>query len=164
MILQDGQQLETDLILSAVGLRPNTALAQSAGLEVKHGICTGLDHRTSDPAIFALGDCAEVDGVWAPYINPINQALPALANSLLGKPTDAALKATPVLVKTPILPLSVLPAVGAGEWRIEQSDDEWAAAFYDAAGKLSGFALLGKQLQHQRSQWVDKLNITPAIV
>ncbi|MEC8569092.1 MAG: rubredoxin-NAD(+) reductase, partial [Pseudomonadota bacterium] len=59
---------------------------------------------------------------------------------------------------------SVLPAVGAGEWRIEQSDDEWAAAFYDAAGKLSGFALLGKQLQHQRSQWVDKLNITPAIV
>ncbi|KXO85591.1 rubredoxin-NAD(+) reductase [Acinetobacter venetianus] len=164
LILQDGQQLETDLILSAVGLRPNTALAQSAGLEVKHGICTGLDHRTSDPAIFALGDCAEVEGIWSPYINPINQALPALANSLLGKPTDAALKATPVLVKTPILPLSVLPAVGAGEWRIEQSDDEWAAAFYDVTGKLSGFALLGKQLQHQRNQWVDKLNITPAIV
>lgn len=87
------------MVLSAVGLRPNIALAQEAGLETARGICTGLDHRSSDPSIFALGDCAEVNGQWAPYINPITQALPALVNNLLGQSTDADLKATPVLVK-----------------------------------------------------------------
>lgn len=158
LTLQDGQSIETDLVLSAVGLRPNIALAQAAGLETARGICTGLDHRSSDPAIFALGDCAEVNGQWAPYINPITQALPALVNNLLGQSTDAELKSTPVLVKTPILPLSVLPAMGTGEWSVEQHDGELAAGFYNEQGKLTGFALLGRQLQHHRTEWLEKLN------
>ncbi|ENV48787.1 hypothetical protein P255_02845 [Acinetobacter brisouii CIP 110357] len=162
--LQDGQLLETDLILSAVGLRPNITLAQAAGLEIGRGVRTNLDHRSSDASIFALGDCAEVEGQWAPYINPINQALPALVNSLLGQPTNAALKATPVIVKTPILPLSVLPATGMGEWRVEQHDGEWAAGFYDETGHLTGFALLGHKLQQQRSQWLEKMNASPSTV
>ncbi|WP_433848265.1 FAD-dependent oxidoreductase [Acinetobacter proteolyticus] len=158
LTLQDGQSVETDLVLSAVGLRPNIALAQAAGLETVRGICTGLDHRSSDPAIFALGDCAEVNGQWAPYINPITQALPALVNNLLGQSTAADLKSTPVLVKTPILPLSVLPAMGIGEWKVEHHDGELAAGFYDEQGKLTGFALLGRQLQHHRSEWLEKLD------
>ncbi len=158
--LQDGQQLDTDLVLSAVGLRPNIALAQAAGLDIARGIQTDLDHKTSDAAIFALGDCAEVNGQWAPYINPINQALPALVNSLLGKPTAATLKATPVIVKTPILPLSILPVIGeVGEWRVEQHGQELAAGFYDVTGVLKGFALLGTQLQGQRSHWLEKLDL-----
>ncbi|WP_228704194.1 FAD-dependent oxidoreductase [Acinetobacter gyllenbergii] len=158
LTLQDGQSVETDLVLSAVGLRPNIALAQAAGLETARGICTGLDHRSSDPTIFALGDCAEVNGQWAPYINPITQALPALVNNLLGQSTAADLKSTPVLVKTPILPLSVLPAMGTGEWRVEQHDGEFAAGFYNEQGRLTGFALLGRQLQHHRSEWLEKLD------
>lgn len=158
LTLQDGQSVETDLVLSAVGLRPNIALAQAAGLETARGICTGLDHRSSDPTIFALGDCAEVNGHWVPYINPITQALPALVNNLLGQSTAADLKSTPVLVKTPILPLSVLPAMGTGEWRVEQHDGEFAAGFYNEQGRLTGFALLGRQLQHHRSEWLEKLD------
>ncbi len=160
LTLQDGQKLKTDLILSAVGLRPNIELAKRAGLEVAKGICTGLDHCSSDPAIFALGDCAEVEGQWSPYINPINQAIPALVSSLLGKTTPATLKNTPVIVKTPVLPLSILlPVMGlSGEWRVEQHDEEWAAGFYDAEGLLKGFALLGHQLQQHRSQWLERLN------
>lgn len=156
--LQDGEQVTTDLVLSAVGLKPNIELAQAAGLDTSRGICTGLDHRSSDPCIFALGDCAEVKGQWAPYINPINQALPALVNGLLGRPTAADLKATPVLVKTPVLPLSVLPATGTGEWRVEQQEEEWAAGFYDENDELTGFALLGRKLQHHRNEWLAKLN------
>ena len=157
LTLQDGSQLDTDLVLSAVGLRPNTILAQEAGLAVARGICTGLDHRSSDSAIFALGDCAEVEGQWSPYINPINQAIPALANSLLGKPMPATLSNTPVLVKTPILPLSILLPMIEGEWRVEQYDNEWAASFYDPTGVMKGFALLGHKLQQQRSHWLEKL-------
>ncbi len=155
--LQDGSTLETDLVLSAVGLRPNTALAAEAGLEVGLGIKTGLDHRSNDPAIFALGDCAEVDGQWAPYINPINQAIPALVSSLLGKPKPASLSYTPVLVKTPIMPLSIFNPMVPGKWRVEQHDSEWAASFHDENGTMKGFALLGHQLQHQRSHWLEKI-------
>ena len=160
--LQDGQCIETDLVLSAVGLRPNIALAQSAGLITGRGVQTDLNHRSSDPSIYALGDCAEVDGDWAPYINPINQAIPSLVNSLLGKPTPATLKATPVIVKTPILPLSILPSVGEGDWRIEQHGQELAAGFYDTTGALRGFALLGATLQGQRNQWLEKLSLNKA--
>lgn len=162
--LQDGQQFETDLIVSAVGLRPNIALAQTAGLDTARGILTGLDHRTSDASIFALGDCAEVNGQWTPYIAPINQAIPALTDNLLGKTQTTQLHDSPVIVKTPVLPLSLLPAMSEGEWRIEQQNDEWAAGFYDATGKLTGFALLGRQLQQHRSQWLAKLNTHSATV
>ncbi|WP_235953714.1 NAD(P)/FAD-dependent oxidoreductase [Acinetobacter terrae] len=156
--LQDGQLLETDLILSAVGLRPNITLAQAAGLNTARGICTSLDHRTNDISIFALGDCAEVDGQWMPYISPINQAIPTLVDNLLGKTKTTQLQDSPVIVKTPILPLSLLPPVGEGKWHVEQHNGEWSAGFYDASGKLTGFALLGHQLQQTRSQWLARLN------
>ncbi|WP_442604707.1 FAD-dependent oxidoreductase [Oceanimonas pelagia] len=156
--LQSGDELTTDLVLSAVGLRPNTGLAQAAGLATGRGISVDLAHATSDPAIFALGDCAEVAGQWAPYIAPINQAIPALVETLLGRPTQASLKDSPVLVKTPVLPLSVQPAVGPGEWRVEAHGEELAAGFYGSDGSLNGFALLGRELQSQRSQWLEQLN------
>lgn len=157
--LKDGQCLETDLILSAVGLDPNITLAETSGLNTARGICTSFDHRTSDPAIFALGDCAEINGQWSPYISPINQVIPTLANNLLGKTQTTQLQESPVIVKTPILPLSVLPATGEGKWEIEQYDNEWSAGFYDVSGKLTGFVLLGHRLQQQRSQWLAKLNM-----
>src|SRR5690606_3601230 len=122
--LQDGQLLETDLILSAVGLRPNITLAQAAGLNTARGICTSLDHRTNDISIVGLGDCAEVDGQWMPYISPINQAIPTLVDNLLGKTKTTQLQDSPVIVKTPILPLSLLPPVGEGKWHVEQHNGE----------------------------------------
>ncbi len=155
--LNDGQQLETDLILSAVGLKPNIQLALDAGLEVDHGIKTGLNHCTSDPFIYALGDCAEIDGHWMPYIHPINQAIPSLVSSLLGQPKTTNLQHAPVLVKTPIMPLSVLSPLIEGRWHVEQKESEWAASFYDLNGKLKGFALLGHNLQSERNQWLEKL-------
>lgn len=155
--LSDGQQLETDLILSAVGLKPNTELAIGAGLAVGRGIKTGLNHCSNDPYIYALGDCAEIDGHWMPYINPINQALPSLVSSLLGQPKATNLQHTPVLVKTPIMPLSVLSPLIEGSWHVEQKENGWAASFYDSNGKMKGFALLGHNLQSERNQWLDKL-------
>lgn len=155
--LQSGRILNTDLVLSAVGLRPNTGLAQAAGLATGRGIAVDVCHQTSDPHIFALGDCAEVEAQWAPYIAPINQAMPALVNSLLGTLSPAALKPAPVLVKTPVLPLSVMPAGGEGEWRVEGEGRELAAGFYTPAGALTGFALLGSTQQGLRSQWLERL-------
>ncbi|MTE00958.1 NAD(P)-binding protein [Paracoccus sp. YIM 132242] len=56
--LNDGRELPADLIVTGIGVLPETALAQTAGLTLDNGIATDALGRTSDPAIWAAGDCA----------------------------------------------------------------------------------------------------------
>jgi 3-phenylpropionate/trans-cinnamate dioxygenase ferredoxin reductase subunit len=58
ILLADGSRLKADLAVVGVGALPNVEIAQAAGLEVADGIVTDAAGRTSDPAIFAIGDCA----------------------------------------------------------------------------------------------------------
>src|SRR5690606_12867540 len=64
MAFEDGEYLETDLIVFSAGIRPQDALARSAGLEIaaRGGVVVDNDCRTSDPAIFAIGECASWNG------------------------------------------------------------------------------------------------------
>ncbi|MFO1149894.1 MAG: FAD-dependent oxidoreductase [Alsobacter sp.] len=59
--LRDGSSLRADLIVAAVGVEPDTRLAESAGLVCGNGIRVDATLRTSDPAIFAAGDCVAMD-------------------------------------------------------------------------------------------------------
>ena len=63
--LADGQEFDTQLVVAGIGIVPDTALAEAAGLAVDNGIVTGADYLTSDPHISAIGDVAR-----APAINP----------------------------------------------------------------------------------------------
>ncbi|MDQ2090625.1 NAD(P)/FAD-dependent oxidoreductase [Marimonas arenosa] len=56
--LSDGTELAVDFVIVGVGITPATALAEAAGLEIDNGIKTDAQGRTSDPAIWAAGDCA----------------------------------------------------------------------------------------------------------
>jgi len=56
--LSDGSELEVDFVIVGVGIAPATALAEAAGLEIDNGIKTDEHGRTSDPYIWAAGDCA----------------------------------------------------------------------------------------------------------
>jgi len=56
--LSDGTELEVDLVIVGVGIAPATALAEAAGLEIENGIKVDARGQTSDPAIWAAGDCA----------------------------------------------------------------------------------------------------------
>jgi 3-phenylpropionate/trans-cinnamate dioxygenase ferredoxin reductase subunit len=56
--LSDGTELEVDLVIAGVGIAPATALAEAAGLEIENGIKVDARGQTSDPAIWAAGDCA----------------------------------------------------------------------------------------------------------
>lgn len=58
--LSDGSTLEVDFVLVGVGIRPATDLAQDAGLAIENGIKTDRFGRTSDPSIWAAGDCASL--------------------------------------------------------------------------------------------------------
>ncbi|MFP5478924.1 MAG: NAD(P)/FAD-dependent oxidoreductase [Alphaproteobacteria bacterium] len=57
-ILQDGRILQADFVIVGVGITPNTHLAEQAGLAIDNGIATDTLGRTSDPSIWAAGDCA----------------------------------------------------------------------------------------------------------
>ena len=60
VLLTEGARVPADIVVSAIGVLPNVALAQTAGLATGNGILTDAFLRTSDPHIFAAGDCAAV--------------------------------------------------------------------------------------------------------
>lgn len=144
----NGAQHDADLVLSAVGLKPAPALAQAAGLAVNRGIVVDRQLRTSDPDIFALGDCAEVGGLLLPFVMPIMQAARPLGETLAtpdAPPATVVYPAMPVAVKTPACPAVVCPppAGVAGAWREEETSDGLRGTFEDEHGAAHGFVLLG---------------------
>jgi len=142
--LADGTALEADAVLSAIGLRPRTQLAQHAGLKIHRGIVTDRRLQTSAADAYALGDCAEVDGQTLPYVLPIMQAARALAKTLTGTATPVVYPAMPVVVKTPAMPVVVCPPPAlSGSWKLQQDASGIEARFEDESGKLLGFALVG---------------------
>ena len=145
LTLANGATLQADLVLSAVGLKPRTALAAAAGIKVNRGIVADRNLATSTPDVYTLGDCAEIEGLVMPYVMPIMHASRALAQTLAGKPTAVSFPAMPVMVKTPACPTIVAPpAVGAtGSWQVEATADGIKSLFNSAEGKLLGFALNG---------------------
>ncbi|MBC9716143.1 NAD(P)/FAD-dependent oxidoreductase [Streptomyces sp. TRM66268-LWL] len=83
--LADGYALGADLIVLACGVRPSTVLAREAGLEVRGGIVVDDELRTSDPAVHAIGDCAEHRGRTYGLATPALEQADALADLLLHK-------------------------------------------------------------------------------
>ena len=71
VVLADGRQIPADLVVLAIGIRPNIDLARAAGLAVNRGLLVGDDLRTSDPAIHAVGECVEHNGQVFGLVAPI---------------------------------------------------------------------------------------------
>ena len=147
--LSDGQQLDCDLVVSAIGLRPRIELAAAAGLAVNRGIEVDRMLRTSAEHVYALGDCAEVDGLNLLYVMPLMSGVRALARTLAGQPTAVAYGPMPITVKTPVCPLVVSPpAAGSqGSWRVEGEGSDLKALYLTADGTLLGYALTGAAVQ-----------------
>jgi rubredoxin-NAD+ reductase len=153
LTLTDESVLHADVVLSAVGLRPRIELARSAGLAVNRGIVVDTQLRSSDTDIFALGDCAEIEGRVLPYVLPIMHAARVLARVLAGENVQVAFPAMPVVVKTPAHPVAVLPVVrdAAGAWKVlahnpgtkTESKVGIKLGFFDAQNILRGFVLTG---------------------
>lgn len=150
--LANGQRFVVDVVLSAIGLQPNLALAKEAEIDTNKGIITNLLLETNQADIYAIGDCAEVNGTLLPFVMPIMQQARALAKTLAGETTHVHYPAMPVAVKTPAAPLTVLPAPIDVEvtWETEEFDDGMLAKAIDSEGTLRGFVLLGATAGKQR--------------
>ncbi len=153
LTLSDGSAIDADLVLSAIGLRPRTAVAQLAGLAVHRGVVTNRWLATSAPHVYAVGDCAEVEGHTLPFVLPLMQQSRALAATLAGTPTPVVYPAMPVTVKTPACPTVVCPPPldAPGSWSTELSDDGCTALFHGPDGALLGFAVLGSAVAQKQS-------------
>ena len=143
--LANGDSLNADIVISAVGLRPRTALAEAAGLAVNRGIKVNRYLETSASDVYALGDCAEVDGHVLLYVLPLMACARALARTLVGESTQVSYGAMPVMIKTPCCPTAVCPppAGAEGEWQVEREGNSVRALFRDAGGRILGFAVTG---------------------
>lgn len=149
--LSDGQRIDCDLVVSAIGLRPRTALAEDAGLQVNRGIEVDRLLQTSAEHIYALGDCAEVDGLNLLYVMPLMSGVRALAKTLAGQPTSVSYGPMPITVKTPVCPLIVSPpAAGSeGDWTVEGEGNNLKALFRGQDGSLLGYALTGTAVRER---------------
>ncbi|WP_158938173.1 NAD(P)/FAD-dependent oxidoreductase [Burkholderia sp. S171] len=154
--LSDETHIDADIVISAIGLAPRTALASAAGIQIDQGIRTDAWCRTSVENIFALGDCAAIDGKVQPYVLPIMHAARALARTLFGEPTRVQFPIMPIIVKTPAIPAVIVPSGGAGEWLVEEgAADQPSAlrAIFRSQGndRPTGFALLGAATEGKAS-------------
>ena len=143
--LSDGTVIECDLVVSAIGLRPRVDLAAAAGLQINRGIMVDRHLKTSHANIYALGDCAEVDGLNLLYVMPLMSCARALAQTLAGNATAVNYGPMPVTVKTPACPLVVSPPPRGleGVWSVEGQGGDIKALCRDASGRLLGYALTG---------------------
>jgi rubredoxin-NAD+ reductase len=150
--LSSGEVVRADLVLSAIGLSSNIGLARSAGLRVNRGIEVNRLLETSAKNVYALGDCAEIEGMVLPFVLPIMHSARSLAQTLAGNPTQVRFPAMPVVVKTPAhsVVVSSPPVSAAGEWRVTLEEGGVRALFQDSENKLLGFVLTGSSVAEKQ--------------
>ncbi|MGU3525098.1 NADH:flavorubredoxin reductase NorW [Enterobacteriaceae bacterium C23F] len=141
--LDRNRAIEVDAVIAAAGLRPEITLAQSAGIMVNRGIVVDGTLQTSDSAIYAIGDCAEINGIVLPFLQPILLSALTLAKNLLGE--SGSLKLPPMLVKvkTPDLPLHLAGDTRSADlrWRIETTAEGMIAQGVDDDDRLRAFVV-----------------------
>ncbi|EYR62139.1 pyridine nucleotide-disulfide oxidoreductase, partial [Actinotalea ferrariae CF5-4] len=127
--LSDGTALTADVVVLSVGVRPDSRLAEDAGLELGRGgaIVVDDEQRTSDPHIWAVGDATAVrHGVTGvvgpvPLAGPANRAGRRAADSILGRIADAT-RARPVLGTVVVRVFGLTAAMtGAGREALERA-------------------------------------------
>jgi rubredoxin-NAD+ reductase len=156
--LSNGTHIQTDIVLSAIGLRPDISLAKNAGIQTKLGIQVDSTLQTSATDIYAFGDCAEVEGWVLLFVAPLVLAARALAQTLTGTPTKVQYPAMPVIIKTTICPIIVCPPPPSvnGKWEIDGAGKDMKALFYDENHQLRGYALIGQKVS-ERPALTDQL-------
>jgi nitrite reductase (NADH) large subunit len=83
--LEDGTALPCDIVVMAVGIRPSIALAKAGGITVNRGIVVDDQMRTSDPDVFALGECAEHRGQIYGLVAPLYDMARTIAEVLVNQ-------------------------------------------------------------------------------
>ncbi|MEO1321384.1 MAG: nitrite reductase large subunit NirB [Pseudomonadota bacterium] len=87
--LDDGTEIACDIVVMAVGIRPNAGLASEAGLEVGRGIKVDPTMRTSDPDVYSVGECIEFEGHCYGLVAPLYEQAKIAGATLCGADDQA---------------------------------------------------------------------------
>ncbi|HLQ90317.1 MAG TPA: nitrite reductase large subunit NirB [Xanthobacteraceae bacterium] len=109
VLLEDGTRLAADLVVMAVGIKPNAPIAKEAGLNVNRGIVVDAMMRTSDPDIFAVGECAEVENQVFGLVAPLYEMASVIAAQLAGEMTTT-FKSTALSTKLKVTGINLFSA------------------------------------------------------
>ncbi|WP_260955693.1 NADH:flavorubredoxin reductase NorW [Pseudomonas citri] len=141
--LSNQRHISTDVIVAAIGLKPDTTIAAQAGLQVDRGIEVDGRMCTSDPHIFAIGDCAQIQGKLLPFLQPIQLSAMTLARNVLGGDEQVKFPAMLVRVKTPEMPLHLAGETSRQDlqWQINLESQGLVARGLDMAGQLRAFVV-----------------------
>jgi nitrite reductase (NADH) large subunit len=85
--LKDGREIPASIVVMAVGIRPATGLAKAAGLDVERGVMVDDHMVTSDPAVWAVGECVQHRGTCYGLVAPLWDMCRSLADHATGAPT-----------------------------------------------------------------------------
>ncbi|WP_034917325.1 NADH:flavorubredoxin reductase NorW [Erwinia sp. 9145] len=146
----DGERvIRCDAVVCAVGLKPNIALAAAAGLETRRGIVVDVCLATSNPDIFALGDCAEMEGKLLHWLQPARLAAMSLARTLTGERVSLMLPAMLIKIKTPDCPFQLAGDTGSKDllWQMQVNQQGLVAKGYSASGALTAFVVSEDQMK-----------------
>nr|WP_243750625.1 FAD-dependent oxidoreductase [Thiomicrorhabdus marina] len=147
--LDTGEQITTGLVLSAIGIAPNVGLAKKLNLEVNRGIKINQYCQTSNPDVYAIGDCAESEAGVQAFLEPIRRQANTIAAHLKGN-MDVTFDAVSPLIKTKTSTLSIMLSLPLGAndqdgWESETDIGENHKLVYrDQEDHLKGFALSGE--------------------
>ena len=156
----DSSRLEADLVVVAAGIRPNVDLARRAGIRVNRGVVVNDAMETSDPHIFAVGECVEHNGICYGLVAPLFEQGKVLAATITGN-RSATYTGTVQAAKLKIMGVDVF---SAGDWSdgrgVEPvSYEDPALGVYKKLvlreGRLAGVILVGDTSDsHRYMDWL----------
>jgi nitrite reductase (NADH) large subunit len=146
LVLRDGRAFPTDLVVVAAGIRPETTLAKSGAIGVGRGIVVDDKLETSQPGIYAIGECAEHRGQCYGMVEPVHEQARVLARHLAGDRAryEGSLAAASLKVSgVAVFSMSDFEGEGAETIVLE---DEGAGSYRKLVireGRLAGAVLFG---------------------
>jgi nitrite reductase (NADH) large subunit len=139
-----GARLDCDLLVVAVGIKPETTLARHAGLEVQRGVVVDDRMVTSHPNVLAVGECAQHRGVVHGIVAPIHEQAAVAAATLTGE--DACYEGSVPSAKLKVMGVELVTAGNAEGARAVALADEQAGTYRKLVvqdGRAAGMVLLG---------------------
>jgi nitrite reductase (NADH) large subunit len=149
-VVTDKEEIPARLVLCAIGIVPETTLAKESGLKLNKGILVDRRFRTSAPNVYAIGDCAEYDGIISGTARSAMEQAKVLAKVLNGQPGEYDFHFRSSYFKFADLPIAIIGRLeGEGKWL-----DDNTKAFYKN-DEIVGVVVL-EDMKSARS-WETKL-------
>jgi nitrite reductase (NADH) large subunit len=129
VVLDDGTKLHCEMVVMAVGIRPSAELAKTSGIETNRGILVSDDMRTSDPDVFALGECVEHRDQCYGLVAPLYEMAEVIADNLLEGTSEYKGSVTATKLK-----VTGIDLYSAGDFA--EGDDREEIVLRDASGGI----------------------------